>query len=145
MSDNQNNTPKNSRLAKYQEEFDEDVEVNIRNVKDKSMLISSIRAKWIRIYFKERDMLDKLKEAKTVYSRQLANQTSVNQRAAVAFLTPPSVPFGSVELDPGLTKINTELKNSEYCLDFINKAFNVLESFNYQIKNVVDLIKLESN
>ena len=126
---------KKSRLEEYQKELEKDVELNIQNIKDKGLMISSIRAKWIRYFYKEKEFLDKLKYAKNTHSRKLAN--NINKQAKSKF------PTLNINEDPQLLKINSAIKQTEYCIDFIDKAFNIFETFNFQIKNVIDLIKLE--
>jgi len=82
----------------------------------------------------EKTLCEKLKAAKTEYSKKLAKNVSS------ANMFPTVIP----EADGGLTRLNTEIRNSEMCIEFIDKAFNVLDNFNFQIKNTIDIIKLEN-
>lgn len=123
-----------TRLQAYIKEFDDDIRLNMQNLQEKSMLISSIRSKWIRYHFLEKSAVDKLRAAKQQYAKTLIKQPNMSSMF-------PTV--GTVEHDDKLIKLNTEIKNSEYCIEFIDKAFNVLDNFNFQIKNAVDIIKLE--
>lgn len=130
----------NSRLKKYIDEFTADTTVTIQNIKDKSMLVSSIRAKWIRYYFIEKELNDKLKNTLVIYSKQLkANRLSSANTQSAFFPT-----INTAEQDEDLQKIKSEIRKSDNCIEYINKAFNVLENFNFQIKNVIDIIKLEN-
>lgn len=122
-----------TRLQEYIKEFSEDVKLNLQNLKDKSLMISSIRAKWIRYYFVEKTLLDKLKNAKIDYSKQLAKSVS----------TTTAFPSVAPSQDAGLIKLLGEIRNSENCIEYIDKAFNVLDTFNFQIKNSIDILKLE--
>jgi hypothetical protein len=128
------NTELNQRLQKYIDEFNDDIKLTVQNLRDKSMMISSVRAKWIRYYFMEKTLCEKLKAAKTEYSKKLAKNVSSTN------MFPTVIP----EADSGLTRLNTEIRNSEMCIEFIDKAFNVLDNFNFQIKNTIDIIKLEN-
>ena len=47
--------------------------------------------------------------------------------------------------DQNLVKLNTEIKNSDLCVEFIEKSLAVLEKMNFQVKNVIDIIKLEQS
>ena len=123
------------RLEKYIQEFDDDVKLTMTNVKDKSLLVTSYQSKWIRYYFLEKTIYQKLKDAKVEYSKQFVNKIEFKQTTLP--LTTQSA------IDKKLVKLNNEIRNSEACLDFIEKSMAVLDKMNFQIKNVIDLVKLE--
>lgn len=127
----------NSRLEKYIKEFDDDVKLTISNIKEKSLLVSSYQSKWIRYYFQERSLGQKLKDAKLEYTRQHANKLSFKPTQTVM----PQIQ----DQDQNLVKLNTEIKNSDLCVEFIEKSLAVLEKMNFQVKNVIDIIKLEQS
>lgn len=127
----------NSRLDKYIKEFDDDVKLTISNIKEKSLLVSSYQSKWIRYYFQEKNLNQKLKDAKLEYTKQHANKLSFKPTQTVM----PQIQ----EQDQNIVKLNTEIKNSELCIEFIEKSMAVLEKMNFQVKNVIDIIKLEQS
>lgn len=127
----------NSRLEKYIKEFDEDVQLTISNIKEKSLMVSSYQSKWIRYYFQEKHLNQKLKDAKLEYTKQHANKLSFKPTQTVM----PQIQ----EQDQNIVKLNTEIKNSELCIEFIEKSMAVLEKMNFQVKNVIDIIKLEQS
>ena len=55
----------NEFVEKLGKELLEDVQVNLMNVRDKSMTVSTIRAKWVMKYFKEKEVVKRLKSAKS--------------------------------------------------------------------------------
>ena len=117
-------------------EFEDDVKLNMTNVKDKSLMVTSIQSKWIRYYFAEKTLNQKLKDAKVEYSKQFANKIDFRSQLP-GMSNQPSL------TDQKLAKLNNELKTSEMCLDFMEKSMAVLDKINFQIKNVIDLVKLE--
>lgn len=125
------------RLDKYIQEFDDDVKLTMNNVKDKSLLVTSMQSKWIRYYFLEKTLNQKLKDAKIDYSKKFAGKIEFRQP------TIPGTASPSSEIDQKLVKLNSEIRTSELCLDFIEKSMAVLDKINFQIKNVIDLVKLE--
>ena len=124
----------NSRLDKYIKEFDDDVTLTISNIKEKSMMISSYQSKWIRYYFQEKALNQKLKDAKIEYTKQHANKVTFKPTQSTLIAQEP---------DQGLVKLNQEIKNSELCIEFMEKCMDVLDKINFQVKNVIDIIKLE--
>jgi len=127
----------NSRLEKYIKEFDEDVQLTISNIKEKSLMVSSYQSKWIRYYFQEKHLNQKLKDAKLEYTKQHANKLSFKPTQTVM----PQIQ----DQDQNIMKLNNEIKNSELCIEFIEKSMAVLEKMNFQVKNVIDIIKLEQS
>ena len=127
----------NSRLEKYIKEFDDDVQLTISNIKEKSLMVSSYQSKWIRYYFQEKHLNQKLKDAKLEYTKQHANKLSFKPTQTVM----PQIQ----EQDQNIVKLNNEIKNSELCIEFIEKSMAVLEKMNFQVKNVIDIIKLEQS
>lgn len=55
---------KNERLGKFMAELEEDVQLDMRSLREKSMRCSSIWAKWLSYLFQEREALAKIAEAK---------------------------------------------------------------------------------
>ena len=126
------------RLEKYINEFDDDVKITMSNVKDKSMMVTSIQSKWIRYYFAEKTLNQKMKDAKVEYSKQHANKVDFKQQL-------PGMSSQMSEVDQKLVRLNNEIRTSEMCIDFMEKSMAVLDKINFQIKNVIDLVKLEIN
>ena len=50
----------NPELNKLIEEFNEDVNITFQNIREKSFLVSTIRAKWLARYFKEKENLERI-------------------------------------------------------------------------------------
>lgn len=125
------------RLEKYINEFEDDVKLTMSNIKDKSLLVTSYQSKWIRYYFLEKNLNQRLKDAKLDYSRKTINKTEFKQT------TIPGLSSQLSETDKNLVKLNNEIRTSDLCLDFMEKSMVVLDKMNFQIKNVIDLAKLE--
>lgn len=54
----------NKELQKYINELSSDVELNVRNLREKSLMSSSIWAKWLSYLFHEKENLDRIVEMK---------------------------------------------------------------------------------
>ena len=100
-------------------------------------MVSSYQSKWIRYYFQEKHLNQKLKDAKLEYTKQHANKLSFKPTQTVM----PQIQ----DQDQNIMKLNNEIKNSELCIEFIEKSMAVLEKMNFQVKNVIDIIKLEQS
>ena len=47
------------------------------------------------------------------------------------------------ENDENVKKLNALFKNTQDCIDFIEHALNLLNSFGFNIKNALDSLKLQ--
>ena len=55
----------NDELNKVIDEFNSDVSISIQNLREKSLMVSTIRAKWLARYMKEKENLDRISALKT--------------------------------------------------------------------------------
>lgn len=46
------------------------------------------------------------------------------------------------ENDENIKKLNILFKNTQDCIDYIERALNILNSFGFNIKNSIDALKL---
>ena len=46
------------------------------------------------------------------------------------------------ENDENIKKLNLLFKNTQDCIDYIERALNILNSFGFNIKNSIDALKL---
>ena len=54
----------NKELSRYIKELEEDVQLSVANLREKSLTCSSIRAKWLAYYYKEKENLTRIKNTK---------------------------------------------------------------------------------
>lgn len=129
----------NSELNSLMKEFNEDVELNIHNLRDKSFMVSTIRSKWLSRYFKEKENLERIKKAKAKILQQkmgdsqtkesilrLKNETAISKN------------------DETIQKLNNMSKITQDNIEFIERAFSILDNFGFQIKNCLEILKLQN-
>ena len=132
----------NEMIAKLGKELMEDMQVNLMNVRDKSMTVSSIRAKWVMKYFKEKEIVRKLKDAKSTLLQkgveglqttdtQFRNMSKIRLEEKI-----------SKESDK-IKKVNEMLSKQNEVVQFMEYALNVVSDFNFTVKHALDAIKLE--
>ena len=56
-----------SSIDKYRSELERDTELTIRNIRDKSMTLSAMQAKWVGYYVEEKKQLKRLQELRQKY------------------------------------------------------------------------------
>ena len=128
----------NDILAKYIKEFDNDVKLNEFNLREKSLLCSSIWAKWISYLFLEKENLQRIIDAK---QKIIKNKTSSSkmQDSVLRMKSEEKI----IENDENIKKLNALFKNTQDCIDYIERILNVLNNFGFNIKNALEALKLQ--
>jgi len=136
------------RLEHYMKEFSADVTLNETNIHDKTLLRSAIAAKWCRYEYEEKRYKDKmsselddlkLKIAQKLYEKkknaivnQSINETMIKVEADKILKTSPQY----------LAK-KSELEDQDEIIRFIGEAKQIISQFGFDIKNSIDVLKLE--
>lgn len=128
----------NSILNNYIKELSEDVKLNNYNLREKSLLCSSIWAKWISYLFLEKENLQRIIDAK---QKILKNKTSSLKAQDSILKMKSEEKF--LENDENIKKLNVLFKNTQDCIDYIERALNILNSFGFNIKNAIEALKLQ--
>ena len=69
----------NEQLASYIKEFNEDVKLSLRTLREKSLMCSSTWAKWLQYLYKEKENLQRISDAKKkVMQRKMAESKNVD-------------------------------------------------------------------
>lgn len=126
----------NAELNKYMDELNDDVKLNIMNIREKSLMVSTIRAKWLGYLFKERENLSRIKD----YRAALLKKKTDSMPASALRLKSEDAIAGS---DEKLVELGNLQKITESNLDFIERALSILNDFSWQIRNLVEVLKLE--
>ncbi len=129
----------NKELQKYINELSNDVELNVRNLREKSLMSSSIWAKWLSYLFHEKENLDRIVEMK---QKIIKKKSSNNLNDSVLRMKSEEK---ISENDENIKKLNSLQKITKDNIDFIERALTILSNFGFQIKNTTDIIKLTNN
>lgn len=127
----------NDVLAKYVKELNDDVKLSEYNLREKSLMCSSIWAKWLSYLFLEKENLQRISVMKqTILKKKMSEckmQDSVLRMKSEDKIT---------ENDENIKKLNALSKNVQDNIDYVERALNILASFGYNIKNAVEALKM---
>ena len=132
-----NTDPTNAKVSPavaYSNELKEDLKLTLSNLREKSLTTSSMKAKWIGYMAKEKEALSRLSSLRAEYQKSLLAQN----KGGNAF---DKLKSANTE-DETLKKIDATRKNIELSLEVISQAIGALSEFGYNIKNAIDVIKL---
>ena len=127
----------NPDMNAYMQELKDDMKVTKANIMEKSMLVGSLRTKWLNYYFKEKDNLRRVKSAKERIIR-----SKVDAKVSDSILRMKSED-AIARNDPNVAKLNRMYDNVRENIEFLEKAMNILNDFGFTVKNAIDVIKLE--
>ena len=133
MDNKETTENKESPAIQYSRELKDDLNLTLSNLREKSLTTSSMKAKWIGYMAKEKEALAKLISLRAEYQKSLLAQNKGN-----AF---DKLKSANTE-DETLKKIDATRKNIELSLEVINQAISSLSELGYNIKNAIDVIKL---
>ena len=134
----------NPAILKFATELLDDVQVSIMNIRDKAMLVSTIRTKWVMMMFKEREMVKKLSNArKKLLETGVVNlQTTDTANRTISKMRLEEMVIAS---DPKIKKIDRMIVEQQEVIQFIEYAMNIVSDFNFTVKHALDAIKLEQS
>ncbi len=123
-------------VDKYRAELERDTELNIRNIREKSLGLSSTQAKWAGYYVEEKRQLKRLLDLRQQYvSKKMASNQDTD-----AFAKLKKAPA----VDETLKKIDSTKHELELCIEFIHEAMEILSGMGYNIKNSIEVFKMEN-
>ena len=132
----QKGTSKPSPAIQYANELKDDLNLTLSNLREKSLTTSSMKAKWVGYMAKEKDALQRLVAIRNEYQKSLVGKGG-SQNAFDRLKT-------ANQEDETLKKIDQTRKNIELSLEVIAQAITALSEFGYNIKNVIEVTKLNN-
>lgn len=131
---------KNNLLNKYYSELNDDLTLNIKNIQQKNLLCSATRAKWLMYLTKEKENRKRLKKAKDDLKNTLLNtQNSDEFKSILKQKNEDSL----LKDNDNIKKISNTIEQLDDVIVFLEYAWTILNDYGYNIKNVIELIKLE--
>ena len=137
------------KLENYMKEFEEDMKLTEENIHEKSMQRSGLAAKWARYSYEEerykKKMLESIEELKQTLFQKLFEKKKediVNQKTIEMQI--------KLEVEKLLKKstqylkIKEELENQDDIIRFIMEAKQIISGFGFDIKNSIEVLKLEN-
>lgn len=131
---------KNVFLGKYYVELSQDLFLNIANLQEKNLRCSSIRAKWLMYLTKEKENRKRVKKSKEELKNALLNKQEIDSNKSI--LRQKNEDSLLKDNEP-LKQLNETIEQLDEVIIFLEYAWNILNDFGYNIKNIIELIKLE--
>jgi len=125
-----------SLFETYQKEIAEDIKVDELSLKDKTMLVPTIKHKWVGRLMTHKVQLKKLNEVKKKIYKKISADSPI--------------PLSKATLDQAASnndsvlKIQESIDRLEVIIEYLEKVEKLTSSLTWDCKNLIDLQKLET-
>jgi len=120
----------------YQTEIIQDIQVDELSLKDKAMLVPTIKHKWVARMMQHKAQLRKLQAKKKDLIKNTANASPVSMsKTALEQLS---------QNNPNIVQLTEYIEKLEGIIEYLEKVEKLTSSLTYDCKNVIDLQKLET-
>jgi hypothetical protein len=128
------------RLEDYITELENDLKFDELNLKDYQQRLPGIKHKWAGRCIRHKLELITLKKNRDKLKRAIVDK--INEMSPVKLTAP--VAERTAENSNELTEADAKIKEIELVIELLEKSEKTLNSTSYDIKNLIDIMKLET-
>lgn len=127
-------------LDKYEEELNNDIKLNRINLEDVQLKLPSLKAKWVSRLMNHKRELGEIYDLREETIENLAQKIKGEAIVAVNDM------FATKEAEKHeiIKKINKEINKQKLIIEYLEKSEKILSSATYDIKNLTEIIKMET-
>ena len=126
-------------LNKYKEQINKDLYIDDFNIKEAQLKLASKKHFWVSRLIDSKIELNKLNSQKKKLKKSLS--IKIVEEAPVK-LSPQSVEL-AVEASDDIQSLNEKIKEYEFLVEYLEKVEKIMQSMQWEIKNIIDINKLE--
>lgn len=132
--------PDKSTLEAYIEEVKADTKLDEFSVKDVQLKLPGLKHKWVGRLIRTKATVHRLQRDKEVIKKKLAELYRHQAPVTVSLPTAEK----AVENHDKIVDLSDKIHEHLLVIEFLEKVERIFSSMTYDIKNLVDLIKLET-
>ena len=127
-------------LQQYQDELKNDCAIDQLNMKDRSLEVITIKHKWAGIQLRHKIELSRLEKGRNkavdIIAEKLVPKLELNvSKVAIR---------KQAEKDSSIVSIDDKIDDLKIILEYLEKVEKIVHSMTWDIKNIVDMVKLET-
>jgi hypothetical protein len=126
-------------LDRYSDELKPEISLNKLNLGDHQTKLPSLKHKWAGRYINHKRNLIKLKVQKKSLYTDLIEEYIENSPVKINI----NIAEKAVHNNPSILKINNKIEEEELILEYLDKIQNIVNNIQWDIKNLIELEKLE--
>lgn len=137
------------KVEKYMKELEADTKISEVNIHDKTLLKPAIAAKWARFLYEEERYKKKMTDSIDDLKNQIAEKLYEKKKSAIVSQAINEAMI-KIEVEKVLKKttqyqkIKQDLEDQEDVIRLINDARQIISQFGFDLKNSIDVLKLEN-
>lgn len=128
------------KLTAYIEEMASDVELDELCVKEVQMKLPALKHKWVGRLMQHKSALGRLYNQKVVYKEKAVEAV----KAEANYNMSDRAIETACETQPAIIDMNNQIKEHKLVIEFLEKSEKIFSSLTFDIKNLVEIIKLET-
>lgn len=125
------------RLLEINAQVVADFGISQLNIKEKTLATPQLKTTWLMIYLEEKKFMKKLKEA---LAAKVDEYMSVHGREGIPKRKTEDEALKSADLQ----KLRKAISEQDEVIEFLEGVVKISSGFNFDIKNSIDIIKIES-
>jgi len=126
-------------LEKYVKEIEEDLKIDEFNIKDSSLKAPGRKHYWVSRLIHHKRNLIKLEIERNKLSKKLIKELSVQTPVKLSTATLAA----TVSESDTIKNFTTQIEEEKLIIEFLEKTEKTFSSLTYDIKNIVEIMKLE--
>jgi len=128
-----------SLFNKYRAELESELDLTDFNMKDVQMGLPGTKHKWVSRLIESKIELNKLKELKEEAVTAVIDKNKAENKVIMSDLALKR----QAQNHPAIIKINNKINECDIIIEYLEKVERICHSTTYDIKNLVDIKKLE--
>ena len=127
-------------FLKYKEEIDEDTKIDQINLLDRQMMHPATRHKWVARLIQHKRTKNELERRKKLLKEEVVK--TLEEKGIPTGLPKASL-MSKVENSDGIKKITQEIDDVDLMIEYLERVEQIFKSMTYDLKNIVDISKME--
>jgi hypothetical protein len=128
-------------LEDFKIELQEDTRIDEINLSQKQLMLPAIKHKWVARLIEHKRRLNSLKrKKKTVRAAVIISL----EREGLPPGLPKSALDKKIDSSDAILKIDEEIEDTEIIVEYFEKVESIFRSMTYDIKNIIDINRLET-
>ena len=127
-------------LEEYIKEMGRDVELDEFNMKDIQMKLPALKHKWVGRLIRHRGEISKLQQSRDNMIKQISQEMIDTATYQVTLPTAQK----AAEKHSSIKNIDESIKENKLIVDFLEKGEKIFSSMSFDIKNIIEMMKLET-
>lgn len=129
-----------SQLDDYLEEMQADLEVDEINMKEVQMKLPAIKHKWIGRLMRHKSTIYTLNRKKETTKKQVAEKLKKDSMYNMSDAGLSKL----IDKQPVIIEIDEQINEQQLLVEFLEKSERIFSSLSFDLKNLVEMVKLET-